>query len=287
MRDQESNDVRAGVAVSRDGTVIAYQSLGQGPGLVIVGGVLSAGSDYLPLAGALAGRYEVHVMERRGRPGSGPQRDDHSIADECDDLTAVAAATGSAAVFGHSFGGLVALETARRPGVFGEVVVYEPGVPVRGQIRVGWLDGYQRLLEHGDRRGAFAWMVKHAGHAPAPLRLMPTGSIRLLLRLAIRGQKWAARDRLLEANLVEHRLLAGLDAPDLGRFSAITARTVLLGGTKSPDVLSGPLLRELAAVIPDSEVAVLPGLGHLAPQDEPARVASTVLARCPTADAAS
>lgn len=282
MRQQESNDVPAGAAVSRDGTLIAYRSLGRGPGLVIVGGVLSTGSDYWALAEALAGQYEVHVMERRGRLGSGPQRDDHSIADECDDLVAVAAATGSAAVFGHSFGGLVALETARRQEVFSQVVVYEPGVPVRGQIQVSWLDGYQRLLERGDRRGAFAWMVKHAGHAPAPVGLMPMGCVRLMLRLAIRGPKWATMDRLLEANLMEHRAQAALDAPDLGRFSAITARTVLMGGEKGPDTLSGPLLRELAAVIPDSEAVVLPGLGHLTAQSDPARVASAVLAHCST-----
>ncbi len=57
---------------SDDGTVIAYHSVGHGPGLVVVGGVLSAGHDYMALAGALAGEFEVHVMERRGGPGSGP-----------------------------------------------------------------------------------------------------------------------------------------------------------------------------------------------------------------------
>jgi hypothetical protein len=75
---------------SDDGTVIAYHSVGDGPGLVVVGGVLSAGDDYMALAGALAGEFEVHVMERRGRPGSGPQRQGHSLDDECADLAAVA-----------------------------------------------------------------------------------------------------------------------------------------------------------------------------------------------------
>ena len=136
--------------------MIAYHSLGSGPGLVVVGGVLSAGSDYMALADALAGGFEVHVMERRARPGSGPQRPDHSLDDECADLAAVTAATGSASVFGHSFGGLVVLETARRQPIFDEVFVYEPGVPIRGQLRADWLDDYQRRLEDGDRRGAFA-----------------------------------------------------------------------------------------------------------------------------------
>jgi pimeloyl-ACP methyl ester carboxylesterase len=141
---------------------------------VVVGGVLSAGSDYLALADALADEFEVHVMERRGRPGSGPQRPDHSLVDECADLEAVAARTGAAAVFGHSFGGLVALETARQKDIFDEVFVYEPGVPIRGGLRAGWLEDYQGRLDNRDRRGAFACMVKHAGFAPRALERSPT-----------------------------------------------------------------------------------------------------------------
>ena len=182
IRDARTNTVR-----SDDGTVIAYHSLGHGPGLVVVGGVLSEGSDYMALAGALARGFEVHVMERRGRPGSGPQRPDHSLDDECADLVAVTAATGSAAVFGHSFGGLVVLETARRRPIFDEMFVYEPGVPIRGQLRADWLDDYQRRLERGDRRGAFAHMVKSAGLAPGPVALVPVWYVRLVLRIGFTG----------------------------------------------------------------------------------------------------
>lgn len=272
-----SSGVSTSTTISGDGTVIAYHSLGAGPGLVIVGGVLSDGSDYLHLAEALADRYTVYVMERRGRPGSGPQRAGHSIEDECADLMAVATATGSRAAFGHSFGGLVVLETARREPVFDELFVFEPGVPVRGQLTAGWCDGYQQRLESGDRRGAFAWMVKNAGMAPRPLTVMPVGYIRLMLRIAIRGPKWDRMDHLLEANLGEHRLQATLDAPDLARFATINARTILIGGNKSPDSISGPLLHELASNITDSTVVILPGLGHLAPEDNPGPIATTLL----------
>jgi pimeloyl-ACP methyl ester carboxylesterase len=273
VREARTSSVRSG-----DGTAIAYHSLGNGPGLVVVGGALSSGSDFMALAGALAGEFEVHVMERRGRPGSGPQRPNHSLDDECADLTAVTGATDSVAVFGHSFGGLVVLETARRQLVFDDVFVFEPGVPIRGQLRLDWLDDYRRRLERGDRRGAFASMVKGAGFAPGAVAIMPVWYLRLVFRMAIRGQKWAAMDRLLEANLVEHRLLAPLDAPSPARFSAITCRTVLLGGAKSPDSISGPMLDEIATAIPNSEVAILPGLGHLAPHEQPERVASAILA---------
>jgi pimeloyl-ACP methyl ester carboxylesterase len=256
--------------------------------MVIVGGVLMSGSDYLALANALAGDFEVHVMERRGRPGSGSQRDGHSLEDERADLIAVAEATGSRVVFGHSFGGLVALETARRPGLFDEVLVYEPGVPIRGQIRTGWLDDYQRRLERGDRRGAFARMAKGAGFAPRVVEIMPVWYLRLVMRMHLRGEKWEAIDRLLDANLVEARLQARLDAPSVERFSEITARTVLLGGARSPDSVSGPMLDELAAVIPLSEVEVFADLGHVAPQEHPDRVASAILAHlAPPSEGAS
>ncbi len=268
--------VRAGSAVSADGTSIGYSSLGAGPGLIIVGGVLSTGSSYLPLARILAENFEVHLMDRRGRGSSGSQRPSHCIEDECADLTAVASRTGATAVFGHSFGGLVALETARRQPIFDQLFVYEPGVPIRGRFPFNWLDGYQRLLKSGDRRGAFAWMVKHNGFAPPPLAVMPLWCTRVMLRLAIRGREWDPMNRLLEANLVEHRIEAALDRPDVERFSTITARTVLMGGTKSPAFISQQLVTELAAVIPNATVAILAGLDHLAAQQQPSQIATTI-----------
>jgi pimeloyl-ACP methyl ester carboxylesterase len=269
--------LRLASVVSADGTPIGYSSLGKGPGLILVGGVLSSGSDYLPLARLLAEDFEVHVMDRRGRSNSGPQRQDHSIDEECADLIAVVRSTGATAVFGHSFGALVALETARRQPPFDYLVVYEPGVPLRGQFRFDWLDGYQQRLESGDRRGAFAWMVKQNGFAPRPLAIMPLSYVRAVLRLAIRSRQWASMNPLLEANLVEHRIEAALDAPSAERFSTVTAQTLLMGGTKSPTVISQQLIAELAEVIPDSTVAILSGLDHLAPQQQPSQIATAIL----------
>ena len=277
------SQARTSTVLSHDGTVIAYQSIGHGPGLVIVGGVLSSAADYLPLARALAEDHEVHVMQRRGRPGSGRQRPGHGIEDECADLAAVVANTGAIATFGHSFGGLVALETARRGPLTDELFLYEPGAALRGQISLGWLDGYSRLLEHGDRRGAFAWMVKHNGYAPRLVASMPLRAISVTLRLALRGSKWETINELLECNLVEHRVLAALDAPDADRFSTIAAPTCLLGGAASPDGISGAVLRELASVIPDATVRILAGLGHPAPIDHPTRVATAMRAASPRA----
>ena len=46
MTTTEITDARTSTASSSDGTENAYHSIGAGPGLVIVGGVLSARSDW-------------------------------------------------------------------------------------------------------------------------------------------------------------------------------------------------------------------------------------------------
>jgi pimeloyl-ACP methyl ester carboxylesterase len=270
---------RTGSASSADGTTITYLSVGDGPGLVLVGGVLSSAPTYLPLAETLAEHFTVHVMNRRGRPPSGPQRPGHSIDNESVDLVAVAMATQARAAFGHSFGGLVVLETARHHGVFDELYVYEPAVSIGGSVDTAWLDGYGHLLQRGDRRGAFAWMVKNAGFAPRALSAMPLWYVKGVLRLAIRGPRWRSMEGLLEANLTEQRIVAALDAPDADRFSTLDAPTHLFGGAKSPDVLSRRLLGDLAEVIPRADVQVLPGLRHPAPENQPSSLAKAILAR--------
>jgi pimeloyl-ACP methyl ester carboxylesterase len=120
-------------------------------------------------------------------------------------------------------------------------------------------------------------MVKNAGHAPWPIGIMPGWYVALVLRLAVRGERWSTIERLLTANATEHRIQASLDQATPDRFATLTGRTVLLGGAKSPRALSADLLDELSRAIPRSTVALLPGLGHLAPEDRPARVAAAVL----------
>lgn len=113
---------------SADGTAISYHTTGTGPHLLVVPGALSDAADYTALAEALAPRFTVHAVDRRGRGGSGPQGEDYGIADECADLAAVRAATGARYVFGHSYGGPVALEAARRdPGIAGLALCTSPG----------------------------------------------------------------------------------------------------------------------------------------------------------------
>jgi pimeloyl-ACP methyl ester carboxylesterase len=100
---------------SADGTAIAFEAIGEGAPVVLVGGALSDRTALVsgkPLAAMLAHRFRVFSYDRRGRGDSGDTAA-WTIAREIEDLAAmIAAAGGSAAVFGHSSGGLLALDAA-------------------------------------------------------------------------------------------------------------------------------------------------------------------------------
>ena len=279
---------RPGAATSSDGTVIGYQTLGSGEGVILIGGTLRSARDYMPLARLLARSLTVHVMDRRGRGASGSQGTGYGIEKECEDLLAVHHQTGAAMVFGHSYGGLVSLETVRRSGAFRRVAVYEPYVSVAGSVPVSWLGEYRRLLAAGDTRGAFAVMARGAGHAPGMLARMPLGLVRALM-YCLPNSQWRRLEPLLPTALAENEQIARLDAPTVGRFASVTARVLLLGGTKSPAAITLPALQALHMVLPGSELELLNGLRHTAPEKKAPVAVAEALGRFlhPAGDPAS
>ena len=204
---------------SGDGTQLAYFTLGDGPALLVVGGALATAADYFPLAQCLASEYAVHVLERRGRGASGPQGPGYGIATEIVDLQSVHDQTGAQRVFGHSYGGLIALETAKVDPRLTRIAVFEPGVAAHVSFSAAWLEPYRQSLAAGDSRGAFARFVQHAGHGSSVLARMPLAYVKLVLRLAIKGERWRRMEPLLEANLREHEQVAKL-ADTLASYSA-------------------------------------------------------------------
>jgi pimeloyl-ACP methyl ester carboxylesterase len=81
--------------------------------------------------------FTVHSIDRRGRGLSGPQGSEYSITKECEDIQALQKETGAIYVFGHSYGGLIALETARTFPSFTKIALYEPGVSI-GSLSAQW-----------------------------------------------------------------------------------------------------------------------------------------------------
>ena len=271
---------RTSTVTSSDGTAIAYHTSGVGPGVVILPGALSTGADYAALAAALSQTFTVHVIERRGRGGSGPQGPAYSIDRECEDLDAVRAVTAAAFVFGHSYGGLVALEAASRTRAWSRVAVYEPGVSINGSIPVAWIPAYRHHLATGRSLDAFITFIRALG--PGIARVAPHWWMKLIMGFVMSDEERTRRFSLLAENLTEHAEVGRLDNT-YPRYAAIAAELCLMVGGKSGSTarLTG---ERLAQVKPGATIRILPGLDHFGPdQGDPRRVAAE-LKRFFTAD---
>ena len=261
---------------SRDGTRIGYLSLGAGPAVVVIPGVLSMAADYKAFARALAAHFTVHTIERRGRGASGPQGNDYTIVKECEDVIALQAETRATFLVGHSYGGLIALEVARRHNVFHKIAVYEPGVSIAGSMPTAWMPGYERQLAAGKRLDALVDFT--LADAPARIQKTPRWLMKLCLFVLVNASRqYRQMLSLLEQNLREWREIARLDST-CERYSGVACGVLLMYGGRSDSQAVVLAMEWLAATLPNSVTREFPHLDHFgiertAPRDV-ARVVS-------------
>lgn len=136
---------------SKDGTTIAFDKAGQGPALVLVGGMFEQrvyDSETAKLAAfpLLAQHFTVIHYDRRGR-GESTDTLPFAVQREAEDIEAlIDAAGGSAFVFGISSGAALAFEAAL---VLGKKVkklaLYEPPYNDESEARLAWRDFRKQL----------------------------------------------------------------------------------------------------------------------------------------------
>jgi pimeloyl-ACP methyl ester carboxylesterase len=246
--------------VSKDGTRIGYLSVGRGPSVLVIPGVLSMAADYTAFAQALAEHFTVHTIERRGRGDSGPQGPDYSIVRECEDVLAVSAETGASLLVGHSYGGLVALEAARENAVFTKLALYEPGVSIDGAMPTSWMPGYERHLAEGKRVDAFVEFTR--ADAPPRIQRIPSVLMKLIVLLLVRvSRQYRQMLLLLEQNLREWHEIARLNNT-YPNYTDISARVLLMHGGNSDSRAVDLVAARLPGVIPHIEVMEFPHLDH-------------------------
>ncbi|WP_197986857.1 alpha/beta fold hydrolase [Nocardia wallacei] len=260
--------------VSADGTTIAYLTVGDGPAVIVVPGVLSVASGYLAFARALGAHYTVHVMQRRGRDGSGPQGADYSIGKECADLLALRAETGAELLVGHSYGGLVALESARGcPGIR-KVAVYEPGLSIDGSMPSDWMLVYERKLAQHKPFDAFVEFVRALG--PESVRRTPRWVMRRMMPLVMAAPERELVTGLLAENLREHREIVRLDNT-YPCYREIEAEVLFLQGGKDHAPQADIDRATLEYVIPRCTGHLFPDLDHFGlDKHAPERVAGVI-----------
>lgn len=264
-------DLQALVAASADGTAVEYLSTGRGPDVIMVPGVLATASNLAPFARLLAQRFTVHVVQRRGRGGSGPQGGRYGIAREREDIEAVRARTGARLIFGHSFGGLVALRAACGSTAFDAVAVYEPGISVSGSMPLGWTYRAHREVSAGADFEALTTFIREI--SPGQARRLPRWLSRVMLRHAIPRAELRKNLALVPQALNEYAEAGSLDAR-FGDYRQVAAATLMMhgkGGTRHAAAVA-----RLAETIPRSETMTFPGLGHAAPEKKPGQIADAV-----------
>ncbi|WP_188193682.1 alpha/beta fold hydrolase [Nonomuraea sp. SYSU D8015] len=258
---------------SADGTTITAERVGEGPALVLVPGSLQAARSLSGLAGKLSGSYTVHTVNRRGRPGSGPQGEDYSFAKEAEDIIAVLDAERAAAVFGFSSGGLVALETALRYPL-DKLAVYEAPVSTAEPVPDPWYPDFEHAMAEGRHQLALSIMLKGLEGLGSVSR-MPLPFV----RFAVSALTWTQDGRdmvaLTPTFAAEYHEVERL-AYTPGRYRDTGARTLVMVGSKVEEEYRAGA-RLLASVIAGSRSVELPGLGHGGPVEAPGQVAAVLL----------
>lgn len=267
-------DLDSRVVTSADGTAVEYLSTGRGPHVLVVPGALATARDMAAFAAVLAGQHTVHVVQRRGRGGSGPQGSRYGIERECEDIEAVRAQTGARLIFGTSFGGLVALRAACGSTAFDAVAVYEPGISASGSIPAGWTGRARREVAAGANFEAFITFAR--GVNPDQTGRVPRWLLRVILRCAIPRAELRQNLALMPQAISEHAEVGRLDER-LADYREVSAATLIMHGKDHATSRQAAALAQLAETLPRAEIMTFPDLGHFAPQKKPGKIAEAVL----------
>jgi pimeloyl-ACP methyl ester carboxylesterase len=264
----------AGSVTSRDGTTIAYERLGNGPTIVLVGAALADQAGTRKLAGLLAERLTVLNYDRRGRGGSGDTQP-YSVRREVEDMEAlIDAAGGSAYLFGSSSGAVLALDALAALGdkVDG-AVLYEPPLIVDGSrppMPAELSAEIQGLVAAGRRSEAVQLFFRRGMGIPGPFVH--------LMRWLMPG--WAGMAKVAHTLPYDLAILAGTQSGrplPVGRWASATGPVLVMVGSRSePFFHTGA--QALVRLVANAEYRRLEGAHHGSVVMAPAGVAAEVVA---------
>jgi pimeloyl-ACP methyl ester carboxylesterase len=242
-------------ATSADGTVIAYDRIGAGPGLIVSLGAFCTRYTFVAPP-ELRQRFTVITYDRRGRGGSGDTQP-YAPEREYEDLAAVAAAAGPqpAFVFGHSSGAAIALRAAAAGVPVAAVAAYEAPFPNEDtpQPAIDPAAHIRELVRAGRQGEAVRFWMAEVVRLPAGMVAQLEG--------APRAKAMEALTPTLPYDLAV--TAGGVPAAELAK---ITAPVLVLGGANSPAWFRRSVADQ-AAAIPGARLQMLDGYDHNAPPE--------------------
>jgi pimeloyl-ACP methyl ester carboxylesterase len=247
-------------ATSADGTRIGYDSVGDGPPLILVAGATQyrAIDQTTPELQRLLAEGGLLVVnyDRRGRGESG-DTPPYAPEREFEDLEALAAEVGGeAAVYGMSSGAILAVEAAARGVTMSKLLLYEPPCildrdgpePIDDYVET--LDGFVAAGKPGE---AMAYFLRRVAE-------MPQEAIEQFRA----SPAWPAFEAVGHTIAYDGRIMdpfsKGKPIPP-GRWDAATQPTLVLAGGDSPAWMQSAAAK-VAEALPDGEVRTLPGQTH-------------------------
>ncbi|MEV0615898.1 alpha/beta hydrolase [Nonomuraea sp. NPDC050404] len=245
----------SGVVVSADGTSIAYDRSGEGPALVLVQGAFTDRRHPMmtAIATALARWFTVYNYDRRGRGGSGDTQP-YAVGREIEDLAAVvAAAGGSAMVFGGSSGAALALEAAVVCPDISKLAVWEPPYHVD--------DSAPHLPPDFAEQLAGLVAAGRAGEAVERFMVEAAEASRADVAAMRARPFWAQIEAVAPTLAYEAAVLGPGNALPAGRLAAIRQPTLVLNGADSPGWMANAG-EAVAAVVPGAVRRVLEDQAH-------------------------
>ena len=261
--------------LSVNGYDMAYLELGQGPRLVCVHGSLCDFRIWSALLGPLTQKHRVIAVSLRHFfpehwDGVG---DTYSIAQHVDDVIAFIEQldNGPVDLMGHSRGGHISFRVAqRRPGLLRKLILAEPGGELDATLDPAFKPGPSPLaariaasveiIATGDIDGGLTLFMDTL-EGPGAWKRLPATSKQLLRdnAMTLLGQ---VRDKRPPFSLSD--------------AEAIKTPTLFIGGANTRGTL--PLvLRALAAHVPDSKTAMIPGTTHPMFEQAPQKFCEIVL----------
>jgi len=257
---------------SKDGTSIGYRQSGNGPGLIICHGGGRISQNYEKLARALSHKFTVYIPDRRGRGLSGPAGADYDIHKASEDLIAVISATRADFVFGHSAGGLIALETMLALPVK-KLAVYEPPVSVNGSFPFDWLPDFEKALERGQRKKAMAISLK--GLQVEGIHKIPLWAVVVLINILsrIEGKKTKGTRMLdlIPTLTADIEMAMKLDSR-FEKYAGMNIPVSLMTGSNSPPYFHQGM-NALAGVLKQSYTKIFAGFDHYSPEEKVTEIA--------------
>jgi pimeloyl-ACP methyl ester carboxylesterase len=267
-----NQNLQARTVTSADGTPIAFERLGDGPPLIVVGGATCDRARMRDVSERFARDRAVLNYDRRGRGDSGDTQP-YAVEREVEDIaTLIEEAGGSASLYGHSSGAGLALHAAAHGLPVDALVLHEPPYsPDREEDRREarrYGEQLRALLADGRRGDAVELFFTIVG---IPEEVI--GEMR-------RGPGWAFLEALAPTLAYDSEVMGDVatgGAVPVEPAGRVTAPTLVIAGGAGPDWMI-EVARQVAGAVQRGQLRVLEGQEHVVPPDVLAPVVEEFLA---------